>query len=392
MQRGRVFKQNNAWWLRYYRDEIREGRPIRRRVCQRLADANDAYRSKRDVWSLADAILAPVNRGGAAEGGLTVREFSEKYFLPFVKAKKKPSTHKFYADLFENHFRDRVGHVRLRDFNTRHAQEVLDASAGLTHASVLRIKTGLSAIFSHAIRLGFILGANPARESKAEGKRSDPQLHAYTLKEIEQMLKTLAEPARTVVAVAAFAGLRESEIRGLKRSDYDGDLLHVRRSVWRVHIGETKTPESKSSVPVITPLRKLLDAHVRQNGTGEWLFTGERKGFALNLDNLAGRVIRPALGKHWRGWHAFRRGLATNLFGLGVSPEVAQTILRHSDASTTRKHYILLQSKNEGRAAMQRLEKAVGQGMGKDRKRRNRSNVTKQSRSRRSSVGRAADS
>ena len=127
----------------------------------------------------ADPILALVNRGGAAEGGLTLTEFAERYFLPWVKAKKKPSTFKFYDDLFENHIRDRVGFVRLRDFTTRNAQEVLDASSALSHSSVLRIKTGLSAIFSHAIRLGFILGANPAREAKAEGKRSDPQLHAY---------------------------------------------------------------------------------------------------------------------------------------------------------------------------------------------------------------------
>ncbi|MGA3092780.1 MAG: tyrosine-type recombinase/integrase [Terriglobales bacterium] len=237
----------------------------------------------------------------------------------------------------------------------------------------MRIKTGLSATFSYAIRRGFLLGANLAREAKAEGRRSDPQLHAYALAEIEDILKTLDEPARTVCGVAAFAGLRKSEIRGLQRSDYDGNSLHVRRAIWRVHVGETKTPESKSSVPVIAPLRKLLDAHTKQNGHGEWLFTGDRKGFALNLDNLAARVIRPALGNRWKGWHAFRRGLATNLFSLGVAPEVVQTILRHSDAATTRKHYILLKSQDEGRAAMTRLEKAVakpirkrvGQGMGK---------------------------
>jgi integrase len=268
--------------------------------------------------------------------------------------------------------RDRVGFIRLRDFNTRNAQEVLDASAALSHASNLRIKTGLSALFSHAIRLGFILGANPARETKAEGKRSDPQLHAHTLPEIEDMLKLLDEPARTVVAVAAFGGLRESEIRGLKRSDYDGHSLHVRRAVWRTHVGETKTPESKSSVPVIAPLRKLLDAHVQRNGTADWLFSGEKMGRPLHLDNLSRRVIRPAVGDRWRGWHAFRRGLGTNLFALGVSPEVAQTILRHSDASTTRKHYILLKSLDEGRAAMTRLEQAVGQVMGKARKRKMR--------------------
>jgi integrase len=372
MQRGQLYQQNNACFVRYYRDEIVDGQPVRKRVCQRVADVSDSCRTKSEAWVHADPILALVNRGGAAEGGLTLNEFAERYFLPWVKAKKKPSTFKFYDDLFKNHIRDRVGFVRLRDFTTRNAQEVLDASSALSHSSVLRIKTGLSAIFSHAIRLGFILGANPAREAKAEGKRSDPQLHAYTLPEITAMLKLVDEPARTVCAVAAFAGLRESEIRGLQRSDYDGQSLHVRRAVWRTHVGDTKTVESKSSVPVIKPLRKLLDAHVRKNGTGDWLFAGEKMGHPLHLDNLSRRVIRPAVGERWRGWHAFRRGLATNLFALGVPPEVVQTILRHGDAETTKRHYILLKSLDEGRVAMSKLERAFGQGMGKASKTKKR--------------------
>jgi integrase len=83
------------------------------------------------------------------------------------------------------------------------------------------------------------------------------------------------------------------------------------------------------------------------------------RGFALNLDNMTRRDILPAVRTHWRGWHSFRRGLATVLFGLGVDPEVAATILRHSDSRTTRRHYIKLQSQKEGAAAMQRLENAL---------------------------------
>jgi hypothetical protein len=77
---------------------------------------------------------------------------------------------------------------------------------------------------------------------------------------------------------------------------------------------------------------------VQQNRDSAWLFPGERKGFALNLDNVAARVI----------------GLA-----LGVAPEIVQTILRHGDAARTRKHRILLKFQDERRATMTRLEKAV---------------------------------
>ena len=61
-------------------------------------------------------------------------------------------------------------------------------------------------------------------------------------------------------------------------------------------------------------------------------------GGALDLDNLADRVIKPILkanGLEWKGWHAYRRGLATNLHELGVPDIVIQAILRHEDIRTT---------------------------------------------------------
>jgi hypothetical protein len=41
----------------------------------------------------------------------------------------------------------------------------------------------------------------------------------------------------------------------------------------------------------------------------------------------------------WHGWHAFRRGLATNLNDLGVLDLTIQRILRHSNVTTTRRAY-----------------------------------------------------
>jgi integrase len=66
-------------------------------------------------------------------------------------------------------------------------------------------------------------------------------------------------------------------------------------------------------------------------------------GGASDLDNLADRVIKPVLkvnGLNWKGWHAYRRGLATNPHELGVPDKVIQAILRHEDVSTTQRSYI----------------------------------------------------
>jgi len=59
--------------------------------------------------------------------------------------------------------------------------------------------------------------------------------------------------------------------------------------------------------------------------------------------NVLHDVVLPALEKaeiEWRGYHAFRRGLATNLRSLGVDDLTIMKILRHSDVSVTRGSYI----------------------------------------------------
>lgn len=63
----------------------------------------------------------------------------------------------------------------------------------------------------------------------------------------------------------------------------------------------------------------------------------------MDMDKLAQRVIRPAveaIGLPWYGWHGFRRGIASNLFALGVDEKVVQRILRHAKPHVTKERYI----------------------------------------------------
>jgi len=162
--------------------------------------------------------------------------------------------------------------------------------------------------------------------------------HAYSLEEIRQHLQAFAgdtaiainldedaiylpeisrKMVRGLIGVAAYAGLRQGEIRGLWADDDLGEVLYIRRTVWGTSLKEqTKTGEDAEEpgmVPIIQPLRVLLDA------------------------------VKPALAAHglkWHGWHAYRRGLASNLKQMGVDDLTIQAILRHQDVSTTRRFYI----------------------------------------------------
>jgi integrase len=167
-----------------------------------------------------------------------------------------------------------------------------------------------------------------------------------------------------LIAVAAYSGLRRGEIVGLKWEDYDGKVIWVRRNICFGEKGEmpvelTKTEASEAPVPVIAPLRSILNAWKAKAEVtdGCWIFqagfTRKKNHPADLLDsakltplspaNVLRDVVLPALEKaeiEWHGYHAFRRGLATNLRALGVDDLTIKEILRHSDVSVTRGSYI----------------------------------------------------
>ncbi len=84
-------------------------------------------------------------------------------------------------------------------------------------------------------------------------------------------------------------------------------------------------------------------------------------GKPVNLDALALDVIVPLVSKagiQWHGWHAFRRGLATNLHQLGVPDKIIQRILRHSNVAVTQNCYIKT-ADSEVAAAMHQFERSL---------------------------------
>ena len=133
----------------------------------------------------------------------------------------------------------------------------------------------------------------------------------------------------------------------------------MKQSVWRNQIGEPKREKSKGTIPVIAQLKLFLDRHrVRSGNPREGFIFRNPLGKPLNLDALVGEVIRPALEAEripWHGWHAFRRGLATNLHRLGVSDKVIQQILRHANVTTTINIYVKMVTR-DAEEAMKKLE------------------------------------
>jgi integrase len=366
-QTGCIVKKGKAWYLRYYDTILDEtGKPVRKKCCRRLADCSDQYRSRKSVRQLADEVLAPLNTGKVRpESTMTVAGFIENEYLPWTERSKRPSTVKGYKDIWNYHVKVRIGNVTLRDFRPHDGTRLLESIAAgcrLSRRTMYHVKSFLSGVFAHAISQGWLDSANPIHGTKIpSGLTAPSETSAYDLAVIEKILELpeLSERARLALAIAAFTGLRKGEICGLQWSDYRGSELRVSRSVWRRQVGDPKTERSKAPVPVIPRLGSLLDAFKARHHTTYILEA--RASLPIDLDNLARREVVPILIVNqlpWLGWHAFRRGLATNLHRLGVDDKTIQGILRHSSLSTTQAIYIKV-VQPDVEAAMKRLESAI---------------------------------
>jgi integrase len=404
MQTGHIYKERGKWRLRWWEPNT-SGERIRRFAT--LAPVNPNYPNKRSVQLIAQKHLEPLNAGRTQpESLMPLKDFIENNYLPFVRQNLRASTYKDYKnDIYKRHLQSRLGSIRLRDFRTVNGQRLIAAihkdNPEIGHKTLLRVKSFLSGVFRYARTEGLLDDNNPMRDvTLPHGVRRKRFVgQTYTVPEIIKLLVTIGshELATAVVAIAAFTGLRHSELRGLQWGDYEEDKqrLHVRRSMWRTRIQPTKTDSSEAHVPVLPILKMFIQNHknhleglVEEGNLGktlkptDWMFQGEKRNTSLNLNNLVRRTINPLLrvcrcgvrfDEHknldhdfeldkaipqWRGWHAFRRSLASNLYSLGVKPALIQAILRHADIHTTLTYYVEV-SEQDVKAALDELNQLM---------------------------------
>jgi integrase len=347
-QEGYLFTRGDFWYLRYYEPTRQaDGSVLTVQRTHQLVRRDGAYRTKKAARVLADEFLKPFNDGTfTIDSTSSIVHFVEASYLPHVESRKRPSTYRGYQNMWNRYLKSRVD-APLRDFRTVDGEHLLEEIArddDLSITTLAHVKSFLSGVFRYARRQGILNSENPMRDVVLPRARPSGETYAYSLEEILQMLKVLPEPASTIVAVAGFAGVREGELRGLLWENYDGAQLSITRSVWRSHILNPKTKASMAPVPVIAQLREKLDHHrlLAGNPQSGPIFPNSA-GNPTSLAKIAHDVIRPELEKAnltWHGWHAFRRGLATNLHRLGVADKVIQAILRHSNVAVTQACYI----------------------------------------------------
>jgi integrase len=264
-QRGYVLRKGSFWYLRYYDIEIQADGTLKNvQKCDQLVEFGGDYRSKSSVRVLADEHLAPLNNGTLSPAStMTLNQFIEQRYLPYIQSEREPSTYAGYKNAFHLHIKKR-GNIPLRDVRTLEIDQMLKdivSEFDTAKTTIQHDKQFLSGVFRHAKRKGVINTENPVRDAELPKCKESEDTHAYSLEDELTMLSILPEPAATVVALAAFTGMREGELRGMRWESYTGEEIRVAKSVWRMHVKGPKTKASKAPVPVIAQLAAKLEEY-----------------------------------------------------------------------------------------------------------------------------------
>ena len=245
----------------------------------------------------------------------------------------------------------------ISEFNKTHAKKSVKNVAGILHE-----------IFEYA-KSNQIIAINPA-EGLYIAPTPDYEYYIYSTEEMQTLLNAVKGTDDEVpIMLAAFCGLRLSEIMGLRWSDIDFEngTLQIRQ-VMLSRTSNTiikEVPKTKSSARPITVPSPVLNVLKQKNKNGVGLVVGKNGGY---YSCHFSRLIK-SLGLPHTRFHDLRHFVATSLMDAGLPDKAISEYLRHSDTNITRRYeHIRAQKKTQASDTMTTLLAGVNSGVNSNKK------------------------
>jgi len=213
-------------------------------------------------------------------------------------------------------------------------------SQGLSPNTILKILYLLSSIFEYAALSDDSL-TNPVRKVKRM-RIPIKSMTSFTEDEIEALLQAASDNSNQVaaIALAAYAGLRASEVLGLEWSNIDLEKKEIRICQTVVR-GELR-PTTKSGRPRIIDIQKRLHTilleHMKMVGN-EGFVTQTYSGNGYHkVQGFFSKVMAKAGITRKAGFHALRHAFATRAIQRGVDLLTLKDWMGHSTIETTMRY------------------------------------------------------
>jgi integrase len=302
----------------------------------------------------------------APSKSITVAEACDKWIKRVEADGRERSTIDQYRSHVALHIVPRLGKIRLANLENKVEDFREELLASLSRPLARKVLVSLHQIL-RSNKYGHVAAGVKIKNPQRDKRKIEPGRDIPTPAEIKRMVAAATDTrARALLLLAAFTGLRASELRGLRWSDIDlkkGEV-HVRQRADKYqNIGDPKSAGSWRSVPL--DLATVGDA-LKQwklkcpNFESDLVFPDSKGGpmhhrlFLLGLRS----VMKGAGIRNEYGLHSFRHFFASWCInpkadgGRELPPKSVQALLGHSSITMTLDVYGHLFPRNDDPAEL----------------------------------------
>ena len=337
-------------WVGYFHvwEMGRSGKLLRRKKEKTLGLA---AKPKHEVLKKLAEYIAEYT-GKLTKQGESISTFAElwKAFCAVKAGEWSKKTRENLKCLFAVHVIPEIGNQNPRDVTLTTLQLLVNklAEDGFSKSTVSQIRTYLKSCFEYAVDENLI-SKSPTRRLAMPKVRKKSCGRFLTIEEFRALLAHAPAREHVILRILAVCGLRPAETFVLRIEDFEGSQLRIdealkEREKGEERIGDTKTDESDSFVPVPPDLSRKIQEwiaqHPNRNDPRAFLFPNSR-GTAFSVGNYLKRHLKPLAekaGVRSITHQAFRRTSSTHIQDHATVKDM-QRHLRHSNPQTTLRHY-----------------------------------------------------
>jgi integrase len=345
------------------------------------------FARKKEADQYQASVKVDVGRGvhTAPSKSITIAQAAADWITAVTAEGRERTTIEQYQQHVKLHIVPQIGHIKLAHLTTPRVESFKDhLLTSMSHAMARKVLRSLKTILKDARRRGNV-AQNVASDTKIKpvtrGKQRIKAGRDFPLpQEVRAMIEAAQGRRRAVIVVLAFAGLRASELRGLRWQDVNLNrgTIHVEQRADRYgSIGHPKSEAGERTVPVgpivINTLKEWKLKSSKSSTTDLVFATASGKPDGRN--NLVQRVFHPVQiaakvvtkdGKpKYSGLHSLRHFYASWLInrkqdgGLELPLKTVQARLGHATLAMTADTYSHLFPEIDHATAMAEAEAVI---------------------------------
>lgn len=322
-----IFKRGNKYWISIRHNKIRH----------RLASpANTLAGAKAYEASLRSRLAQGKPIVDKLEESIIFNQFADKWFNTYVITNNKPSEQLNKKMAIKNHLKPFFGKIDIDKITTLNIEEfkAKKQAEGKCNKSINNYLGMLGKCLNCAEEWNLIDKAPKIKPLKVPPQK----FRFFTEEEYNQLLDEAKKTDQEFYEMILFTlrtGIRVGELKALMWEDIDfkNKKVTIKRSIVNGIIGSPKSNKIRT-IPLAQDILEILKTK-KQTLKDPCLFNSRKSRFSLNRSLK--RICRN-LNLMAGSWHDLRHTFASKLANNGVSLQVIQTLLGHSDLKMTQRY------------------------------------------------------